>query len=168
MAASAPTKRTPLTQTTVAAIKKEADLTRKSEKLRKIVELMADRGTPFHGILYAGLMMTSDGPRVLEYNTRFGDPETQVVLPRLATPPAPIRRIHVSRAGDFGSVRLAAAEHGREQFGGVVLARELGQALESRLASAAGLVRYRPAQVLAVEPQADGPVVVVQQEHLRF
>jgi len=48
-----------------------------------IIDLMKDRGHPFHGVLYAGLMMTADGPRVLEYNTRFGDPETQAVLPRL-------------------------------------------------------------------------------------
>ena len=48
-----------------------------------IVDELRRRGTPYHGILYAGLMMTSDGPRVLEFNCRFGDPETQAVLPRL-------------------------------------------------------------------------------------
>ncbi|MGH2904644.1 MAG: phosphoribosylamine--glycine ligase [Solirubrobacteraceae bacterium] len=48
-----------------------------------IVDLMRARDTPFHGILYAGLMLTPDGLRVLEYNVRFGDPETQAVLPRL-------------------------------------------------------------------------------------
>jgi phosphoribosylamine--glycine ligase len=48
-----------------------------------VVDLLRERGTPFHGVLYAGLMITADGPKVLEYNVRFGDPETQVVLPRL-------------------------------------------------------------------------------------
>src|SRR5204862_1497091 len=48
-----------------------------------IVDELRRRGTPFHGVLYAGLMMTTDGPKVLEYNARFGDPETQAVLPRL-------------------------------------------------------------------------------------
>jgi phosphoribosylamine---glycine ligase len=48
-----------------------------------IVDELRRRGTPFHGVLYAGLMMTRHGPRVLEYNCRFGDPETQAVLPRL-------------------------------------------------------------------------------------
>jgi phosphoribosylamine--glycine ligase len=50
---------------------------------RPVVAEMARRGTPFSGVLYAGLMMTADGPRVLEFNTRFGDPETQALLPRL-------------------------------------------------------------------------------------
>jgi phosphoribosylamine--glycine ligase len=48
-----------------------------------VVDELARRGTPFHGVLYAGLMLTADGPKVLEFNVRFGDPETQVVLPRL-------------------------------------------------------------------------------------
>jgi phosphoribosylamine--glycine ligase len=48
-----------------------------------IVNELRRRGTPFHGVLYAGLMMTTRGPRVLEYNCRFGDPETQAVLPRM-------------------------------------------------------------------------------------
>jgi phosphoribosylamine--glycine ligase len=52
---------------------------------RPVVEAMKRRGTPFHGVLYAGLMMTAGGPKVLEFNCRFGDPETQAVLPRLRT-----------------------------------------------------------------------------------
>ena len=47
------------------------------------VDAMAKEGRPFHGIIYFGMMLTPDGPKVLEYNARFGDPETQVVLPRL-------------------------------------------------------------------------------------
>ena len=50
-----------------------------------VVDELRRRGTPFHGILYAGLMLTAAGPRVLEFNVRFGDPETQAVLPRLRT-----------------------------------------------------------------------------------
>ena len=50
---------------------------------RPVVEAMARRGAAFHGVLYAGLMIGPDGPKVLEFNARFGDPETQAVLPRL-------------------------------------------------------------------------------------
>ena len=51
-----------------------------------VIEEMAERGTPFQGLLYAGLALTSNGTRVIEFNARFGDPETQVVLARLVSP----------------------------------------------------------------------------------
>jgi len=55
-----------------------------AEVHQPIVDELRRRGTPFHGVLYAGLMMSPGGePKVLEYNARFGDPETQAVLPRL-------------------------------------------------------------------------------------
>jgi phosphoribosylamine--glycine ligase len=63
-----------------------------------IVDELRARGTPFHGVLYAGIMLTADGPKVLEYNVRFGDPETQAVLPRMRT--------------DLLSVLTAAAQPG--------------------------------------------------------
>jgi len=55
----------------------------RAEVHQPVLDELARRGTPFHGVLYAGLMLTADGPQVLEYNVRFGDPETQAVLPRL-------------------------------------------------------------------------------------
>jgi phosphoribosylamine--glycine ligase len=56
------------------------------EVLQPVVDEMGRRGTPFAGLLYAGLAMTSGGPQVIEFNCRFGDPETQVVLALLETP----------------------------------------------------------------------------------
>lgn len=63
--------------------------------LQPMIDTMRRRGTPFSGLLYAGLALTSNGVRVIEFNARFGDPETQVVLARLVSP--------------LGEVLLAAA-----------------------------------------------------------
>ena len=70
-----------------------------------LVDLMRARGTPFHGILYAGLMLTPDGLRVLEFNVRFGDPETQAVLPRLQTDLLDVL-LRAARPGGLEGMRL--------------------------------------------------------------
>lgn len=65
-----------------------ADIIARTEKevLLPTINAMAQRGTPFVGLLYAGLAVTSRGIRVIEFNARFGDPESEVLLPRLRTP----------------------------------------------------------------------------------
>jgi phosphoribosylamine--glycine ligase len=65
------------------------------------VDAMRRRGTPYRGLLYAGLSLTAAGLRVVEFNARFGDPETQVVLDRLGTPLAPL--LHAAATGDLAS-----------------------------------------------------------------
>ena len=69
---------------------------------------------------------------------------------------SPIRRIHATRSGDFGRVVLDAAETGREAFGHVVIARDFGQALETRLGDVASLTRYRPARFIDTHLREDG------------
>ncbi len=64
---------------------KEIDAWCRENIYDRTVAAMAAEGRPFRGVLYFGLMLTPAGPRVLEFNTRFGDPETQVVLPRMKT-----------------------------------------------------------------------------------
>ncbi len=97
-----------------------------------IVDLMAERGHPFHGVLYAGLMMTADGPKVLEFNTRFGDPETQAVLPRLrsdlvdlflaASIPGGLAEKEVTFSDDFAvTVVLASAGYPASSSNGDVI-----------------------------------------------
>jgi phosphoribosylamine---glycine ligase len=67
--------------------------------IQPAVDAMRRRGTPYRGLLYAGLCLTADGPRVVEFNARFGDPETQVILDRLGAPLAPL--LHAAATGDL-------------------------------------------------------------------
>ncbi|WP_202844482.1 2-octaprenyl-6-methoxyphenyl hydroxylase [Luteimonas saliphila] len=78
------------------------------------------------------------------------------VMQRLRAPAGAIRRIHASRNGDFGRVLLDAADYGRDSFGQVVVARDFGAALESRLAELPRVVRLRPARFLGFGDLADG------------
>jgi phosphoribosylamine---glycine ligase len=70
-----------------------------AEVIQPAVDAMRRRGTPYQGLLYAGLCLTRAGLRVVEFNARFGDPETQVVLDRLASPLAPL--LAAAAAGDL-------------------------------------------------------------------
>ena len=92
------------------------------------------------------------------------------VLQQLRAPTGPIRRIHVSRTGDFGRVRLEAADYGRESFGQVVVARDFGMALEARLDELTHLARYRPARFVGLDDAASGRrnvrIVDAQGEHI--
>jgi phosphoribosylamine--glycine ligase len=106
-----------------------------------VLENLADSATPFIGCLYAGLMLTPDGARVIEFNCRFGDPETQAILPRVEGDLA--EALAAAASGDLGEVELAvldtaavtvalAAEHYPEgqdvgsPISGVEEAEELG------------------------------------------
>lgn len=94
-----------------------------------------------------------------ERNLSFADATVNAltalgVMQKLQLAGAPIRRIHVSRSGDFGRVQLDASDYGREAFGQVVVARDFGHALEARLAELTRLTRYRPARFVAAERDA--------------
>jgi phosphoribosylamine--glycine ligase len=74
---------------------------------RPVLEELEARGAPFVGLLYAGLMLTKDGPRVLEFNCRFGDPETQAVLPLLEGNLLEV--LAAAASGDLGGVAIEAS-----------------------------------------------------------
>lgn len=86
------------------------------EILEPVVRELARRGTPFVGTLYAGLMVTSSGPKVIEFNCRLGDPEAQVILPLLESDPLDAMIAIASGALDPGALRWS-----EDQLCGVVL-----------------------------------------------
>jgi phosphoribosylamine---glycine ligase len=76
-----------------------------------ILAELARRGAPFRGALYAGLMLTPEGPVLIECNARFGDPEAQVLLPRLAVPLGPL--LYGAARGDLAAAAGELGVHGR-------------------------------------------------------
>ncbi|HKI29250.1 MAG TPA: phosphoribosylamine--glycine ligase [Actinomycetota bacterium] len=73
----------------------------RTEILERTVRALAEEGIAYRGVLYAGLMLTAEGPRVLEFNCRFGDPETQVLMPLLRSEPAEL--LLACARGDLGN-----------------------------------------------------------------
>ena len=102
------------------------------EIVRPVIVGMATEGHPFRGFLFVGLMLTADGPKVIEFNVRLGDPETQVLLPLIDEPLLPLLV-----AGAAGSLRTTSVRSGSDCLAGVVLASrgypetsESGQVIE--------------------------------------
>jgi phosphoribosylamine--glycine ligase len=132
-----------------------------------VVDELARRGTPFHGLLYAGLMLTAEGPKVIEFNVRFGDPETQAILPRLRSDllgllmsatepgglagveldwdPAPAVTLVMASAGYPERPRTGTPIEGLERVGPEVIVTHAGTALD-----AAGAVVTAGGRVLNV------------------
>ncbi|MFN7918376.1 MAG: phosphoribosylamine--glycine ligase [Vicinamibacterales bacterium] len=112
------------------------------EIVQPVIDGMAAEGHPFRGFLYVGLMLTASGPRVIEFNVRLGDPEAQVLLPRIAEPLAPLLA-----AAAHGELRTAPCALSDDPCVGVVLASrgypesaESGQAIRGiELAESTGV-----------------------------
>lgn len=105
---------------------------------------LKNQGTPLQGVLYIGLMLTADGPQVLEYNVRLGDPEAQVILPRLTT--------------DFADILDAAASG---HFDQITLTWDPRPALCVVLASAAYPGSYKTGQIIAGLENINDPNVLI-------
>jgi len=96
--------------------------------IQPVIDHLAKAGTPYVGVLYAGLMLTADGPVLLECNARFGDPETQAVLPRLAVALGPL--LLAAARGDLAraSQALGLADSRLPVFSGATVAVVLASA----------------------------------------
>jgi phosphoribosylamine--glycine ligase len=99
---------------------------------RPVIDELARRGTPFAGCLFAGLILTADGPKVLEFNARFGDPETQVLMPRVdgdvldaltGAAHGDLGDVSIGTSGDSAvTVVLAAPDYpGRSDYAGIAI-----------------------------------------------
>ena len=84
-----------------------------TEIVQPVLDGLQSEGSEYRGVLYVGLMLTSEGPKVIEFNVRFGDPEAQVVLPMIDTDLAPV--LHAAATGDLtgASWRVARDPQGR-------------------------------------------------------
>src|SRR5256885_10660959 len=109
----------------VSALTREAEGEIVSTILRPTLDALRARGAPFTGLLYAGLMLTRDGPKVVEFNCRFGDPETEAVLPIFRSTPTLLEMM------------LAIARNEPLNAADVAQSRERGFAVTTWLASAA-------------------------------
>jgi phosphoribosylamine---glycine ligase len=111
--------------------------------IKPTVRALAEAGHPYQGVLYAGLILTKNGPKLIEYNARFGDPETQVITPRMETDIVPLMLACTEGTLDRQSVRwksdtaltvvLAAKGYpGEVKKGSVIkgLSRDLGAGVE--------------------------------------
>ncbi|MDA1091717.1 MAG: phosphoribosylamine--glycine ligase [Acidobacteria bacterium] len=100
-----------------ALVTAEMDARIRREIVEPVLEGFAAQGDPYQGFLYVGLMLTENGPRVIEFNVRLGDPEAQVVLPMLTGELAPV--LAAAAGGDLGRSQLAQTQ---DPHVGVVLA----------------------------------------------
>jgi len=130
--------------------------------LQPTIDEMSRRGTPFAGLLYAGLALTSHGTRVVEFNARFGDPETQVVLARLRSPlgtvlmaaaTGTLDRVPPLRWSDAAAVTVvvaAAGYPGAPVGGGVISGLDVGAEPDDAIVLHAGTAVGPDGSVIAV------------------
>jgi phosphoribosylamine--glycine ligase len=108
---------------------------------RPTVAEMARRGTPFTGLLYVGLALTATGPKVIEFNVRFGDPETQAVLARLTSPLTELLRGEAPTWSDTSAVTVVVAAPGypdAPKLGGELTGLESAAAVQGASVAHAG------------------------------